>query len=112
MLTKREAVALLVEEGSHAAYDHALAREVTQPFGFNVDLHTEYANTTPKGLLVNGVAPGTPLERIGGWELARRVAQAVGADTTVGGSKLGRGWAFRAYIEAINTVLDAEGGAK
>lgn len=104
-MTKEEALQELTENGSHCAYDRASAEAICEPFGIKPHLYEVEANVTPKGLLVDGVEPGTVFERCGGWELAGQIASAIGADTTKAGQMMGRGFRFRAYLEAINAKL-------
>lgn len=106
----REALKLLIENGSHAGYDRETANRITVPFGFEARMHVEVANDpkNPKGLWIEGMKPRTKVERVGGWTLAAQICQHLGLPA---GNALGRGSAFRQSVAAINGYLnyDPEG---
>ncbi len=102
--TQHDALTLLVECGSHAAFNKEEAEAICGPFGFAPRLHYEKANTDPKGYIDPEKKKGERVYITGGWLLAEQIANNLNLSYRT--DYFGRGRIFAAACGAIREYID------
>jgi|TARA_R110000765_G_scaffold185575_1_gene291220 hypothetical protein len=106
---KIEALEYLEKEvGSHVMISGELADSIGEPFGVKFDYTTFYPQLEdPKGVLPNMNEDGSldmePFTAVSSFVISSKIANSVGA---MRNSFMGRGFQFRADIQAAREVID------